>query len=386
MKNKPRSVLLVEDDESIREVTELSLTMAGYEVLCCSDGEAALAELKRNVPDLVLSDVVMPRVDGFDLLRTVRRSAVWHTLPFVVMSARADSADLRMGMSLGADDYVTKPFKTEDLLQTLRLRLERADFLDEITRGKQRFLSRVLPHELRTPLTGIIGYADLLVQVAEAGEVLSAPELADYGRNIGRSGQRLLRLAEDFSLWAEYEIAADQRRKQEDPGWAESVITEDGLARHFRQVAEDYGRGSDLDLKLTCGSLAVPGPGLERVLRHLVENAFYYSKPGESVLVEAGANQKQFRFLVVDRGRGMTPEQIKRIGPMRQFGREIHEQQGMGLGLALASRLAELAGGEFNLEPNQGAPGTKAELVLPRWTNPAERSRSIGEVIPGGSG
>lgn len=386
MTAKTRSVLLVEDDESIREVTALALETAGYEVLPCPDGLAALDEMRRCVPDLVLSDVVMPRVDGLELLRTVRRSPVWHMMPFVVMSARTGSDELRMGMSLGADDYLAKPFKTEDLLRTLQLRLERAEFVDEITRGNQRFLSRVLPHELRTPLTGIIGYADLLVQIAESGEALSTCELADYGRNIGKSGQRLLRLAEDLSLWAEYELVAGQRRNQDDRGWTESLVTEDGLARQFRLIAQDCGRGSDLNLKLACGSVAVPGPGLERVLRHLVENAFHYSRPGEPVRVEAEANQKQFRFLVADQGRGMTPEQIKRIGPMRQFGREIHEQQGMGLGLALASRLAELAGGELNLEPNQMSPGTKAELVLPRWTDLADRSRSLGEVLLGGSG
>lgn len=172
MTTKSHSVLLVEDDESIREVTELSLELAGYEVLSCPDGLAALDEMRRCVPDLVLSDVVMPKMDGFELLRTVRRSPFWHTLPFVVMSAKADSGDVRLGMSLGADDYLTKPFKTEDLLRTLELRLERAEFIDEITRGKERFLSRVLPHELRTPLTGIIGFADLLVQLAEDGEAL----------------------------------------------------------------------------------------------------------------------------------------------------------------------------------------------------------------------
>lgn len=365
MTAKARSVLLVEDDESIREVIELSLTMAGYEVLSCPDGLAALDAMRRCAPDLVLSDVVMPRVDGLELLRTVRSSPVWHMLPFVVMSARTAPEDLRMGMSLGADDYLPKPFKNGDLLRTLQLRFERADFVDEITRGKQRFLSRVLPHELRTPLTGIIGYADLIVQIAESGEALSASELADYGHSIGKSGQRLLRLAEDLSLWAEYELVAGKRQNEEFPSWPESLITEYGLAEQFRRISEDCGRQPDLKMTLGCGSVSVPGPGLERVLRHLVENAFQYSKPGDTVHIEAQASPHLFRFQVADRGRGMTSAQILRVGPLRQFGREIHEQQGIGLGLALASRLAELAGGEFILEPNHEPPGTKAELRLP---------------------
>lgn len=369
MISKARSILFAEDDDSIREVTELTLKFAGYDVVACRDGREALEHLGHAAPDLILSDVVMPRVDGFELLRSVRRSPRWNTLPFVVMSARTETADQRMGMSLGADDYLTKPFNTEDLLRTLELRLERAERLKEITQSHERFLTRVLPHELRTPLTGIIGYAELMSQVGQSGETLLPADLADYGRNICKSGMQLLRLAEDFSLWAEYELAAESRKQMEAPKWAETCLSGLVLSRQFRQFACDCGRNPDLELKMASGLLSLPVPGLERVLRHLVENAFFFSKPGEKVRVEARPTEGCYSFTVTDHGRGMTPVQIKRIGLLRQFGRDIHEQQGMGLGLALASRLAELSGGEFRVQPNINAPGISVELRLPLATD-----------------
>jgi DNA-binding response OmpR family regulator len=365
MMRQARSILIAEDDDSIRELTELNLKLAGYDVQPCRDGMEALEHLTHAPPDLILSDVVMPRVDGFELLRTVRRSPRWKTLPFVLMSARVENTDQRMGMSLGADDYLTKPFKAEDLLRTVELRLERAELLREITQSHQHFLSRVLPHELRTPLTGIIGYAELMIQLAQNSETLSPATLADYGRNIGKSGMQLLRLAEDFSLWAEYELAAECGKCGEQPKWTATTLSGVELSRQFRQCAHECGRNPDLEMQIAGGCVTLPVPGVERVLRHLVENAFNFSQPGAKVWVEARPTDIGYCFTVTDRGRGMSPEQIQRIGLLRQFDRDTYEQQGMGLGLALASRLSELSGGELRVEPNVDAPGIRVEFKLP---------------------
>lgn len=380
MKPKTYSILLAEDDDSIRETIELSLKMAGYDVLPCRDGMEALEQLNYSAPDMILSDVLMPRMDGFELLRTVRHTPRFYTMPFVVISARVETANQRTGMSLGADDYLLKPFKMEDLLRTLELRLERAKLINEITLNHQYFLSRVLPHELRTPLTSIIGYAELMSHLGQSGETLLPTDLADYGRNLGKSGLQLLRLAEDFSLWAEYELASESQKQGETPKWTETCLSGLMLSRQFRQLAHDCGRNPDLEMQITSGLLTLPVPGVERVLRHLVENAFLYSQPGTKVRVEAQGRENWYCFTVTDRGRGMSLEQIRRIGLLRQFDRDIHEQQGMGLGLALASLLAELSGSEIRVEPNISTSGCRVELKLPLATDRNMDRRPKGAV------
>jgi CheY-like chemotaxis protein len=203
----PSTILLAEDDPLIREVTEQTLQSVGYRVVSVQDGQEAIEALQRVRPDLILSDVRMPRIDGFELLQRVRSDHDYRATPFIIMSAKAETSDQRMGMSLGADDYVTKPYLSADLLKTIEVRLARASLVNDRLRHHQQFLMRVLPHELRTPLSGIIGYADLMVLLGESGDTLTGKDLVDYGQNIGRSGQRLLGIAEDFSLWSWLESA-----------------------------------------------------------------------------------------------------------------------------------------------------------------------------------
>lgn len=362
----PSTILFAEDDELVRQIAEETLRGAGYRVVAVGDGVEALEALRQVQPDLILSDVRMPRCDGFEFLQKVRRDPVNLATPFIIMSAKADTADQRMGMSLGADDYVTKPYKPEDLLKTIEVRLERAALINDILQQQQRFLTRVLPHELRTPLTGIIGYADLMMSVGESGESLTPAELVDYGRNLSRSGHRLLRVAEDFSLWSWLEsssFAVRAGRNQE----GKSITLTAALVRQWcGNCAEVYGRERDVLVEMAESTALVPGEGLERVVTHLIDNAFKFSLPGSLVHVTAGPRGANFELTVVDRGRGMNDDDLANIGVMRQFGRERFEQQGIGMGLVLARSFAQLGGGEFQIARNPEGAGMWARLTLPR--------------------
>ncbi|PAW68483.1 MAG: hypothetical protein B9S34_02505 [Opitutia bacterium Tous-C1TDCM] len=359
------TILLAEDDDLVRLIAEETLTDAGYRVVSVPDGAAALEALPRVRPDLILSDVRMPRCDGFELLQQVRADPANRTTPFIFVSAKADTADQRMGMSLGADDYVTKPFQARDLLKTISVRLARAALLGDRLRQQQRFLTRVLPHELRTPLTGIIGYAELMQHVAAEGGTLAGDELADYADNLGRSGRRLLRLAEDLSLWAWLEGAEAAARLGEPP---ESVTADIGAAvvHHWvRETAERFGRVPDLGVAAENAAVRVPAEGFACVVAHLADNAFKFSLPGSPVRITVRRETDRATVEVRDQGRGLTDDEISRIGAMQQFGRDRFEQQGLGMGLALAGGFARLAGGEFRLVRNAGQAGLTARLSLP---------------------
>jgi signal transduction histidine kinase len=295
----------------------------------------------------------------------VRRDPANVVTPFIIMSAKADTSDLRMGMSLGADDYVTKPYHPIDLLKTIAARLARSALVNDILQQQQRFLTRVLPHELRTPLTGIIGHAELMMSIGDAGETLTSAELLDYGRNLGRSGHRLLRVAEDFSLWSWLEsssFAARAGRKQVPVPTALAA----GMLREWgRESAELYGRERDQLVEAANATVLLPGEGLDRVVAHLIDNAFKFSLPGSPVQVLGRCLGPDYLITVEDRGRGMNEEELASIGMMRQFGRERFEQQGIGMGLVLARAFAQLSGGAFQLARNIGSPGMCAQLSLP---------------------
>jgi two-component system, OmpR family, response regulator MtrA len=115
-------ILLVEDDPSIREITAIGLRQAGFEVITAPDGAEGLARFRADRPDLVLLDVMLPRLDGLEVTREIRRAA---TTPIVMLTARGDTLDIVVGLEAGADDYVRKPFEMAELVARLRAALRR---------------------------------------------------------------------------------------------------------------------------------------------------------------------------------------------------------------------------------------------------------------------
>src|SRR3954447_8642194 len=115
-------ILLVEDDPSIREITALGLRAAGFAVETAADGVDGLERWRRDRPDLVLLDVMLPRLDGLEVLRAIRHEA---TTPVVMLTARADTIDVVVGLESGADDYVRKPFDMPELIARVRAALRR---------------------------------------------------------------------------------------------------------------------------------------------------------------------------------------------------------------------------------------------------------------------
>src|SRR5713226_6072828 len=119
------SILVVDDEAMMRKVVGRGLTAAGCTVVYAADGEEALARLGEALPDLVISDVTMPRMDGFELLKRIRSQAATRALPVILLTARGDTEDLVAGMGLGADDYLVKPFALRELLARVRAKIER---------------------------------------------------------------------------------------------------------------------------------------------------------------------------------------------------------------------------------------------------------------------
>ncbi len=132
----PSTILLVEDDPLNQQVIKETLQTEGYQVVAVQDGQAALEALPPVRPDLILSDVRMPRCDGFELLRRVRCDPDYRALPFIILSAKVETSDQSMGISLGADDYVTKPYLAADLLKLIDLRLTRAALANDRQRDQ----------------------------------------------------------------------------------------------------------------------------------------------------------------------------------------------------------------------------------------------------------
>ena len=351
------TILVIEDDPAVRDNIQDLLTAEDYLVVPASGGREGLKEAHLRQPDLIICDVTMPDVDGYEVLRELRLKPDTMTIPFMFVTAKASREDQRAGMDLGADDYLVKPFTAEELLKAVRTRLERRDahslWYQERIEKLRSNLSRTLPHELRTPLSCILGYSEFLLEIYDSVE---PEELRSMLSEIQESGKRLERLVENYYLYAQLEISAT------DPVWRSSMLIQ-GLSHPnqvvepaARTVADSYGRTRDLHLNMAEGGARMQDIYLGKVVEALVDNAFKFSDAGQPVRIE-GLREKDFYVIAVtDEGRGMAEEQLQQLGAFVQFDREQYEQQGLGLGLSIARRLTELHQGTLRLEsvPNEG--------------------------------
>src|SRR3974377_1484134 len=161
-----KRILVIDDETWLREMVHMALEQKGFEVLEAPNGAAGIEEARKSLPDLVLCDVNMEKVDGYLTLSSLRSEPTTASVPFILMTGLADHAGMRHGMELGADDYLPKPFSIEALYAAVDARLKKTQTLREEAERKltalRDNLSLMLPHELRTPLNGILAYGEIL--------------------------------------------------------------------------------------------------------------------------------------------------------------------------------------------------------------------------------
>ena len=135
-----KQILLIEDNEDLRENTAEILELAGYDVLTAENGKTGLALAQEELPDLIVCDILMPELDGYGVLHILARNIKTATIPFIFLTAKADKEDFRRGMNMGADDYITKPFEELDLLNTINRRLQKVSLLNRQFDKKEEHL------------------------------------------------------------------------------------------------------------------------------------------------------------------------------------------------------------------------------------------------------
>ena len=344
-------ILVIEDEEAIRENILDLLEAENFEGIGAINGQVGIKLANEQIPDLILCDMMMPEVDGHGVLKALRSEPLTATIPFIFLTAKADKSDVRTGMELGADDYITKPCTPQELLKAIAIRLEKQK---TISRQSQKTLDELrtnismsLPHELRTPLNAIMGFSELILSEYQ---VLKESDILEMIGQIQTSGHRLYRLIQNFLLYAELEIAATNPELLKEMRNSEFSCVKSLLTQKARQQAKHANRTDDLQLNLHDSSVAIDSVRLAKIVEELLDNAFKFSLEGTPVVLSTLVENQTFILSVKDQGRGMTADQIAQLEAYRQFDRKIYQQAGLGLGLAIVQRLAELHGGKFKIE------------------------------------
>ncbi|NBV22806.1 MAG: response regulator [Proteobacteria bacterium] len=356
-------ILLVDDADVFRQSVANLLRTRGHEVIEAINGLEGVKLARAHLPDVIVSDIVMSQVDGYAMTAVLRQHPTTTDIPLVLVTGEADLKGMRKGMTLGADDYIAKPFKMDELVTALELRVHRRRAAREEVENKLACLGSgmglKLPLELSQPLDRILASTAML---ANSSQPRTQAELATLAQSLRADARQVQRLSRNLIAHAQLELFGTNPSHLNRLRQAISVDADAVVAVPARQCAVAAGREGDLQLKLGPGSAAIAETHLAKLVEELVRNAFEYSAAGSPVSVQCYDDGHDFLLTIHDHGRGMTPDKVASLGVVAS--RPGGEPQVIGLGLAIARRITELHGGKLILssEPNKG---TTVRVSLP---------------------
>ena len=370
------SILVVDDDPVVRSLMRATLECDGFTVIEARDGVEGCRLYEEHHPDLLLVDLVMPRMDGFELCQVLRRRDESAYVPIVVATSLDDVPSIARAYDAGATDFIPKPLNWLVLNHRVRYILRASRAFEELRRNQDRLIAAKetaeaanrakseflanMSHELRTPLNAIIGFSGMM------SDRMFGPlneRYAEYANIIGDSGRHLVAIITDILDLAKAD--ADRLLLTEEHVEISEVV------ELGSKIVEDMARRAEIefvsDIKQPLPTMIGDPAKLTQILVNLLSNAVKFTAPGGTVRLTVEQRlHRGITFRVEDTGIGMSADQIPiALAPFGQVGNSLtRRHDGVGLGLPLTKRLVELHGGTIEIDSEPGR-GTIASVHLP---------------------
>lgn len=361
-------ILVIEDEDSIRENIVETLELNAYDVVSAPNGSDGIQIAHSEKPDLILCDIMMNGIDGYGVLDHIRNTPEISLTPFIFLTAKSDRTSMRQGMELGADDYLSKPFTTDELLQAINTRLIRFSDVEASAQHElddtKRQLAHVISHELRTPLTSINMAIQLMSQQLE---FLSPNEINDLVSTLGHGTNRLNRLVEQMSLFVQARSGLMGAESIQRGGRNESLWTLilGGMNRAQNFIYRDHNVQLEFDQEYAEVEIRCFRDVIIHAFAEIVANAITFSPTDGKVNITIKPLDEGVRIRIRDYGKGMEIHKIDlALQDFTQVDRDVFEQQGMGIGLSLSKYIIEAHQGELRIKSQVGE-GTQVDIYLP---------------------
>jgi signal transduction histidine kinase len=360
LSSKSDKILVVDDSPDNVFLIKTILEEEGYVVSTAENGVSALAELEKSTCDLVLLDLMMPGMDGYEVTKHIRANKSLQFIPILLITAH-DSPNVAYGLDLGADDFIRKPVTVDELLARVRslLRLKHTiDERDEIDRQRQDFVSR-LTHDLRTPLVA----ADKMLMLFQQGALGNlSDQMHEVIDIMARSNGNLLAMVN--TLLEVYRFEAGRKTMAFQPVDLSTLLSE--VVDELNPLAADKGLALHLQLNQDSVVNTVMADRLElhRLFTNLIGNAIKFTDKGSVTIQVTSANtlNKFITIEVIDTGSGISLEEQTTL--FERFRQGSHKSSGSGLGLYLSRRIVEAHQGTILVQSEVGK-GSVFTVKLP---------------------
>ena len=343
------SIVIVEDDESIRNSLSDMLELNGFSVVTAADGIEGLATVRKTRPSLIITDVQMPGMTGFELLAALHEDVLLRVIPVIVISGKNDRATTRLGMELGAADFITKPFSEDEVIRSIVTRLKMKALLDDLDA-----FGNTVAHDLKNPLSTLRGRLELAgIMLGHAEEAVVRNQLTEATA----SARRLCGIIDELL------ILSGIRREAIDllPLDMAAIVTES--IHHLGTLLQQ--QSASIQVQGTWPAAMGHAPWIVQVWANFISNAAKYGglKPQITLGGKICPGGVAVRFWVQDNGPGL--EETARMSIFTESTKITPVRiSGHGLGLAIVRRIVEKLGGRVGVESSPGA-GAKFWFELP---------------------
>jgi DNA-binding response OmpR family regulator len=373
----PATVLLVEDDKAmlagIPELLQIGSADYDLKVITAENGKLGLDIMATNTPDLIISDINMPQMNGIEFLRHLRQNPQWLHIPIIFLTAKGKEEDIHLAKMSGVDLYITKPFDSAELITLVNSQLDRTFQLQasrqQTITSLKRDILQILNHELNTPLTYVTAYSEMLIETLEELEDLS--DSYDFLRGIQAGCMRLSRLVTDFIQVIELRTGEAELNYRQNRQFIEDIepALQEALYKSEQKILPN---SVQIHFVPADKPLSLMGyyESLVTVFERLFDNAikFTFSHKGAEGKVDISVSQigsHEINVRICDEGVGFPPHVYQQIFELfYQYNRKEFEQQGAGTGLAIAQGLIELHNGRIQVESTPGT-GSIFTVSLP---------------------
>jgi two-component system, sensor histidine kinase and response regulator len=373
----PALILAVDDQPENLMVFEADLEDAGYRVKLAENGPAALKKIDEQRPDLVLLDVSMPGLDGYEVCRRIRSREDTRDLPVIMVTGRDSVEDIVEGLDAGAYDYITKPIEPRILLARIRTQLRVKQLQDALKKSIQELehlqqlrsdFVAMITHDMKAPLTSIVGLSGMLME--EEPGALPTEEFRESLGNINTNGRKLTQLINDFLTFSR--IEAGKLEFHFEPIDLNLCIMQ--AVSLFKYQAEKKNIRIQYNPRSEAPDILGDDAQIERALGNLLSNAIKYSQAGQTVGVELTLIGDWLQVEIRDEGPGIEPDLLPRLFDRYFRVRSPEKTEGTGLGLSIVKSVAEAHGGSVDVETAPGQ-GSRFVLRFPVWKRIKEEEK-----------
>ena len=342
-------ILIVEDTLSIREEIHDILVMEGYTVFFADNGSIGFDIALKEIPDLIISDILMPKLSGFEMYDRLQNNKITKLIPLIFLSAKAEKSDIRAGMNLGAEDYLTKPIDVDDLLNTVKIKIDKKLLLEQEIIDKTTTISAILQeqkkeldnyaqlisHELKTPLRNI---SDILIWIREELANPISPENSINSIEIlEKKVERMELLLIKLEQYKNIRFTSFKNNKINLNTIVKKIITKLQVPSHIK-----------VEIKNKLPTLFADEIMLEKVFEIIIQNALdHMDKKKGLILLACEITEEDYLFSIKDNGVGIETKYYEKIFEMFQT---LDSTNSTGIGLSIVKKIISYYNGEVKVE------------------------------------